>query len=209
MKKFIFIISILIPVISIAMENQLQITNRHLNTLKRPHITIINKLPSSFPTTRIDISDQAEITKYINNSYRPDASTKTIYANNGTRFSPQIHKAIRECERFGMNDKGDAALIAAYVRGATKPIKYFVIGKGSSIQFGDIITFTTKSNDVILLHNDKEVQGKEIAEFPEIFGLPDFDKISEDIFNFLEENSYIKTILFETLLLRDTLKLIS
>lgn len=181
MKHSALIVPLLISATSVAMENQLQISNRHLDTCKRPCITIINKLSQSdnLLTTRIDVSDPAEIKKYIHNSYQPDVTTKTIYANHEVHFFPETHTWMPEHKRFGLNDKEDTAIIAVYIHGdltreATKPINYFVIGKGSLIQFKDTITFTTNSpnKDILVIHKDNVLQGIGSAIFPYVFGIP-------------------------------------
>ncbi|HLJ30828.1 MAG TPA: hypothetical protein VKU36_00170 [Candidatus Babeliales bacterium] len=161
--KFFSFITLVIPVYAVAMENQLQITNRHLDTCTRPHITIINQLPDNdldFANTRIDISDQTKIKTYSSASYRPDDSTKTIYANKGIRFSPQAHTNIHEYKRLGMSDTKDNALIAVYVHGLEKnQLMHFVIGKGSDIQFGDVVTFAMNNKrDIVLKNNDTIVR---------------------------------------------------
>jgi len=160
MKIFTFI-TLVIPVYAVAMENQLQITNRHLDTLQRPHITIINQLPVNdphLPTTRIDISDET----VRNYPYRPDDSTKTIYANRGIRFSPQTHKAFLQRHRLGMNNAGDLALISIYIHHANvkRPFQHIKIGKECDVQFGDTLTFTIGQGfhrDIVLKNNDKIV----------------------------------------------------
>lgn len=156
--KYFLLTTLIIPAYIVAMENQLQITNRHVDTLQRPYITIINQLPhnNSGFNTRIDISDQTKVKTYTTASYRPDDSTKTIYANKGIRFSPQIHKNIHEYKRLGMSDTKKNALIAVYVHCIERhPLMHLVIGKGSDIQFGDVVTFAMNDNhDIVLKNND-------------------------------------------------------
>src|SRR5438128_2896177 len=145
MRYLALITTTVIPASIFAMETQTQITNRHLDTLTRPHITIINKLPNNdlnFPNTRIDISDQTKIKTYTHESYRSDNSTKTIYPNNGIRFSPQTHKTLDEYKRLGMNNAGNAAIVAMYIHGSLRHrCLYMVIGEGAAVQFGDVRTF--------------------------------------------------------------------
>lgn len=167
--KYIALIATVIAANISAMETELQITNRHLDTLERPYITIINKLPQNdpnFPNTRIDISDQTKVKTYTPESYRIDDSTKTIYSNNGIRFSPQTHKSIHEFKRLGMNDAENAAIIAMYIHGALRHrCLYMVIGKGAAVQFGDVITFSKDNdNNILLKHNDKPVIQLETIE---------------------------------------------
>src|SRR5437762_5678335 len=125
------------------MEQEIEIRNRNLDTRTQPHITIINKLPknAAFPT-RIDVSDKTRVDNYTKDSYRPDDSTKTIYAHQGIRFDPRLNKTGEpEHARLGMSNAGDAALIALYIYGAIKsPLIYLIIGKGAKIQFGETIT---------------------------------------------------------------------
>jgi hypothetical protein len=190
MKHYILLTSIIIPTISFAMEPysapsfaesfgghgeatkgepEIEIRNRELDTLNKPHITIINKLPKDLGfSTRIDISDKTKTDRYTKNSYRPDDSTKTIYSGQGIRFSPWLNKnGEPEHKRLGMNDAGDAALIALYIHGTIDkwPLFYLMIGKGAIIRFGDTITFHTNSDDAITLnHNDREFWKLETKE---------------------------------------------
>lgn len=180
------------------MQKKYIINDRHLDTLQRPYITIINELPENnphFSTTRIDISDCADIKKYIHNPYISDDSTKALYAQKGIRFSFQTHKTINEYERLGLNNRGDIALIACYVHGSQKnSLKYLFIGKGLPIQFGDTITFTTKQNTIIIIHNNKELPQIEGKDTPDVFGLPareTFDKLME----FLQLNPSLQSYL--------------
>jgi hypothetical protein len=159
--KYFLLITFIFPAYVSAMENNLQITNRHLDTLKRPHITIINQLPLNdpeFTNTRIDISDQTKVKTYTHNSYRPDDSTKTIYSNKAMRFSPQTHRNIHEYKRLGMNDTGKNALIAIYLHDLRQyPLMHVVIGEGSDIQFGDVLTFSINDNREIILKSNNKI----------------------------------------------------
>lgn len=145
MKYYTLVLSTIIPALSCAMEQEIEIRNRNLDTLEKPHITIINRLPkSSGFSTRIDISDKTKINN--KNDCKPDDSTKTIYPNQGIRFSPNLNKnGEPEHKRLGMNDAGNAALVALYLHGIENSLIHLVVGEGSRIQFGDTVTITTKS----------------------------------------------------------------
>lgn len=184
MKYNILLFSIIISTTSFAME--IEIRNRELDSLNKPHITIINLLPTDnalFSTTRIDISDKTKVDRYIKDSYRPDNSTKTIYSGQGIRFSPWLNKnGESEHKRLGMNDAGNAALITLYIHGASNnPLNHLVIGKGSQIPFNDTITITAKPDGIIYFDgNDDTIHWKtEITSDPEkeqvigIIGMPD------------------------------------
>lgn len=145
MKYCTLLLSTIIPTLSCAMEREIEIRNRNLDTPQKRHITIINKLPKdpNF-STRIDISDKTKINN--KNDYKPDDSTKTIHHGQGIRFSPNLNKTGEsEDKRLGMNDAGDAALVALYLHGIKNSLIHLVVGKGSRIRFGDTVTITTKS----------------------------------------------------------------
>src|SRR5260221_10724003 len=129
MKYYILLLSI-IPALSCAMEQEIEIRNRNLDTPQKRHITIINKLPKDAGfSTRIDISDKTKI--HNKNDYKSDDSTKTIHPNQGIRFSPNLNKTGEsEDKRLGMNDAGDAALVALYLHGIQNSLIHLVIGKG-------------------------------------------------------------------------------
>jgi hypothetical protein len=187
----------------------LEIRNRNLDTLEKPHITIINQLPDNpqFLSTRIDISDQTKINQYNKQSYISDDSTITIYSNRGVKFSPRTYKTLPEYERLGMNNAGDTALINIYVHTAINyPLMQLLIGKGSKVQFGDTITFTAKPNGTIILNHKnkklKTIKTEQSAALIEpaaqrcvtIIGLP---KLAEliNLGQFLKENPYIAGLL--------------
>ncbi len=145
MKYYALALSTIIPTLSCAMEQEIEIRNRNLDTPQKRHITIINKLPKDANfSTRIDISDKTKISN--KNDYKSDDSTKTIHPNQGIRFSPNFNKnGEPEHKRLGMNDAGNAALVALYIHGIQNSLIHIIIGKGSRIKFGDTITIKTKS----------------------------------------------------------------
>src|SRR5579862_4336467 len=157
MKYYALLLNTIITPLSFTMEPAIEIRNRDLDTLQKPHIVIINKLPkgSDF-STRIDISDKTKIMTYTKDSYRPDESTKTIWPNEGIRFSPYLNKnGEPEHKRLGWNNAKDAALIALYIHGfPNNPLNHLVIGKGSLIQFGNTITITAKPDGTIYFDNN-------------------------------------------------------
>jgi hypothetical protein len=145
MKYYTLALSTIIPALSCAMEQEIEIRNRNLDTPEKPQITIINKLPKDAGfSTRIDISDTTKISN--KNNYKPDDSTETIWANKGIRFSPNLNKNENlEHNRLGMNDAGNAALVALYIHGIQNSLIHLVVGEGSRIKFGNTVTITTKS----------------------------------------------------------------
>jgi hypothetical protein len=158
MKRYTLLLSTIISTVSFAMEQKIEIRNRSLDTLTQPHITIINRLPKDATfSARVDISDKRKRTNYNKSSYQPDDSTESIYSHQGIRFSPRLNKTGEpESKRLGMNDAGDAALIALYIHGAIKyPLIHLAIGKGAKVQFGETITVNANSHGAITLnHHD-------------------------------------------------------
>lgn len=152
MKYYALLLSTVITPLSFAMEPLVEIRNRDLDTLQKPHIIIINKLPKDAGfSTRIDISDKTKIYDYTKDSYRPDESTKTIWPGQGIRFSPYFNKNGKpDYRRLGMNDTGNAALIALHIHGIKHSHKHLFIGEGSRIRFGDTIIITANNNDIII-----------------------------------------------------------
>lgn len=140
----------------VAMETPITIRNRNLNSLEKPHVTIINKLSNTnsyFLNTRIDISDKTKINTH--SQYKPDDSTIMIHPDQDVRFSLRKNKTLEpEHNRLGMNDAEDAALISIYIYGAhNNPLHHLVIGKGSLIPFGDTITITANPDGAIVFTN--------------------------------------------------------
>ena len=206
MKHLIFVASIIAPIHSIVAMETLEIRNRNLDTLQKPHITIINQLPDNpqFLNTRIDISDQTKINQYNKQTYTPDDSTITIYPNRGIRFSPRTNKTLHEYKRLGMNNTGNAALITLYVHAAVNyPLVQLLIGKGSKVQFGDTITFTAKPNGTIILnHKNRKLKTIKTEQSTALFeptaqrsvtiiGLPRPGEVV-NLGQFLEKNPYIQ-----------------
>jgi hypothetical protein len=184
MKYYALLLSAIISPLSFAMKLPIEIRNRDLNALERPHITIINQLPTDnpyFSNTRIDISDKTKITAH--DKYQPDESTVTIHPREGIRFSLYKNKTLEpEHRRLGLNDAEDAALIALYIHGApNNPLNHLVIGKGSFIPFGDTVTITAQPDGAIIFNTETDMQSwkLEIISDPEdkklvlIIGIPD------------------------------------
>lgn len=144
------------------MEQEIEIRNRSLDTLKKLHVTIINRLPQNAgDSTRIDISDRTKVNN--KNDYKPDDSTKTIWTNQGIRFSPHFNKTGEpEHKRLGMNDAGDAALVALYIHGIKNSLIHLVIGTDSRIKFGDTVTITTESHKPNQIFINVESPSKEL-----------------------------------------------
>jgi hypothetical protein len=159
MKYYSLLLSTIITPLSFAMEPLVEIRNRDIDTLQKPHITIINQLPTDnpyFSNTRIDISDKTKIDAH--HKYKPDESTKTIWPNQGIRFSLNRNKTLEpEHKRLGLNDAEDAALIALYIHGApNNPLTHVVVGKGSFIPFGETITITANDDGTIMYTNNDD-----------------------------------------------------
>jgi hypothetical protein len=224
MKHYIVLLSTIIFTLSFAMEHKTEIISRNLNTPQRPHITIINQLPKEIGfSTRIDISD----TTKINNTddYKPDDSTKTIHSDKGIKFSPNFNKTGEpEYRRLGMNNTGNAALIALYIHGIKNSLVHMIIGEGSRIQFGDTVTITTQSHKPNHIFINVESPSKELekllyyytcgygngffidnpkednnyqAKLIGQFTHPDILECSSDYEEYLENHSYIKALLDE------------